>query len=169
MPWAGCWSLPIRLFSGEVKLRGGNGRWKKPAHQRLQPQSYRGLQALSQVVGRVLNRAEAIEMLFAQLLAGHPLDEDLQHEQRGGPWPRPARRRVRIWRNVPCGTRALIRRLSTPLRLKLASCSAATVTSTCKLITRGDALPYPGELGLGQRSPWRGDAYGEYSERRGNN
>ena len=66
------------------------GRLAGPVHTELRiqlsPQAMavvdRGLQALSQQVGRVLNRAEAVEMVFAQLLAGHPLDEDLQHEQR---------------------------------------------------------------------------------------
>ncbi|MBT9582101.1 hypothetical protein IV102_02060 [bacterium] len=66
------------------------GRLTGPVHTELRIQLSpramavvdRGMQALSQQVGRVLNRAEAVEMVFAQLLAGHPLDEDLQHEQR---------------------------------------------------------------------------------------
>jgi hypothetical protein len=53
---------------------------------RLNPEAMalieRGLQALSQQVGRVLQLGEAIEMLFAQVLARQPLDEDRLSEDR---------------------------------------------------------------------------------------
>jgi hypothetical protein len=75
---------------GELPVVPEGQNLRRPVHSdlrcQLSPEAMavveRGLQALSQQVGRVLNMAEAVEMLFAQVLARQPLDEEVLEETR---------------------------------------------------------------------------------------
>jgi hypothetical protein len=66
------------------------GRLAGPVHTelrlRLSPPAMvlveRGQQILSQQFGRMVDFGEAVEWVFAQLVAGRPLDEDAQHGER---------------------------------------------------------------------------------------